>query len=421
MGCASPGAPPGGPPDEDPPQLLRVRPDTNAVGQRPDHMELRFDEVVSETPRGANNLGDLFLISPRDGDPRVRWKRSRIELGPRRGWRANTTYTVTMLPGLSDLRGNADSASRTFVFSTGPTMPPTRLSGVVFDWVGSRVAPGAFVEAIALPDSVAYVTVADSVGRFTLRHLPAGRYLLRAIVDQNRNRGLDPRELFDSATVSLTDTLTREILAFVHDSVGPSISGITERDSVTLRVSFDKAIDTAQRISPALFTLKRADSSVVQIATAVSGRDFDKAVEDSTRRKVVEDSVRRVAVADSARRADSVRADSAGRPIPRQPARVPPRAAADTATRREPPKPRVPPPYTDVVLRLAAPLERGTSHRLRADSIRSLLRIARSSERVFTTAKASPARDSIPPARRDSGNTQPPARRPPDSARPRGQ
>ena len=156
-GCAQLGSPPGGPEDRNPPHLLRISPDTNALNARPKSVELRFDEIVNERPaRGGQDLSALFLVSPRTGRVDVRWHRSRIEIRPRRGWQTNTTYTITQLPGVSDLRGNADTAQHRYVFSTGATRPATVIRGRVFDWVAGRVAPRAYVEAVHLPDSLTY-------------------------------------------------------------------------------------------------------------------------------------------------------------------------------------------------------------------------------------------------------------------------
>jgi hypothetical protein len=421
-GCASPGAPPGGPEDREPPVLVSVSPDTNRTGVKLGALELRFDEVINERPRGAQSLDEMFLISPRDGIPRVGWHRSRLTVQPRRGWRANTTYVVTMLPGISDLRSNADSAPRTFVFSTGPTLAAGKISGIVFDWVAAKTAPGAFIEAISLPDSVRYVAVADTGARFTVSHMPPGKYLLRAIVDQNKNRGLDPRELFDSATVTLGDSVRREMLAFTHDSIGPGIATVTVKDSLTLRVQFDRPLDTAFVVTPARFTLKGTDSAAVRITSALTGPAADSVAADSARRKAVRDSIAAIASADSARRADSVRAVAQGQVVPRQPVRPPPavRPRADTS-KRAPAKPSVRIPFNEVELRLAAPLRPASAYRLQADSVRSLLHYARTSSRQFTTPKPAPvdttkARGDTARARTDTarvpGRGAPPPRRP---------
>ena len=68
-GCAQTGAPPGGPPDDDPPHLVRIRPDTNARNVRAGAVSMQFDEVISERPQGATGLSGLFLISPSIGEP----------------------------------------------------------------------------------------------------------------------------------------------------------------------------------------------------------------------------------------------------------------------------------------------------------------------------------------------------------------
>src|SRR4029079_8676983 len=123
------------------------------VGIKPKEVVFRFDEVVSERPAGAPNLQQLFLISPRDGEPNVDWHRSEVTVRPRRGWRANTAYTITMLPGMSDLRGNVRNTGAVLVFSTGAEMPQSRIAGTVFNWLTGNPAPRAFIEARPVTDT----------------------------------------------------------------------------------------------------------------------------------------------------------------------------------------------------------------------------------------------------------------------------
>ncbi|HET7457521.1 MAG TPA: Ig-like domain-containing protein, partial [Gemmatimonadaceae bacterium] len=249
--CASQGAPPGGPPDAAPPKLVRIIPDTGAVNVKAPRAVFQFDEVVSERPSGgAPSLEAMFVVSPRQGEPDVSWGRDVITVKPRRGFRPNTVYTITMLPGISDLRGNVRKEGATAVFSTGPTIPSTTVRGVVFDWVKSEPAARALVEAIVVPpgadtsararrDSTVYVTSSDSSGRFAFAHLPPGPYVVRGVLDANNNRALDPREAWDSVRVSLADSARVELLTFVHDTLGPRIASVSASDSVTLRVAFD--------------------------------------------------------------------------------------------------------------------------------------------------------------------------------------
>jgi len=150
--CASAGPPPGGPEDHSPPQIISLRPDSGQLNAKVKEVQFQFDEVVSDRPTGAASLDRMFLISPRNGEPRVSWHRSRISVRPERGFRDSTAYRITMLPGIADLRGNVRKDGATLVFSTGPTFPTLGIVGTVFDWAGQAIAKGAYVEAVAKRD-----------------------------------------------------------------------------------------------------------------------------------------------------------------------------------------------------------------------------------------------------------------------------
>jgi hypothetical protein len=229
-------------------------------------------------------------------------------------------------------------------------------------------------------------------------------------VDANNNRVIDRRELFDSATVAVTDSVDHELLAFVHDSVGPGIQSVDLRDSLHLRVTFDRPLSPRRAVEQRQFVLKAADSSVVEIASVLVGSAFEKAEADSARARAVRDSVRQAQVADSIRRANPNAAPPARLP-PAAPAR-PLGAPADTTT--PPPKPSAPIPETFAVVTLTRPLTPATSFRLRADSLLSLMGIYRSSDRVFISPRPAGA-DSTRP--RVPGDTTGPPRRPPGMER----
>ncbi len=410
--CASPAIPPGGPEDEDPPAIVRIRPDTNAVNVRSGRVGFDFDEVISERPQGAPNLAELFVISPSKGVNELSWRRTRLEVAPRGGLRPNTTYRVTMLPGLVDLDGNMDSVGATVVFSTGPALAQGRISGRVFDWLEERPARQALVEAIVLPDSLRYLAIADSLGAFELRNMPPGTYVLRAIADQNKNRALDVRELYDTSTVALTDSARRVLHAIVRDTLGPAIERVEVVDSLTLRVRFDKALDTTMVIDSTLLSLKRADSTRVPLRRTLGSRAFKRLEEDSIRQKAIQDSVRAAndttgrgadtgrtpADAAAAARAAATRAvaprPGAARARPTGPAGrgAPPR---DTTP---PPKPTVRIPENEVMVKLVSPLPYNMSFRMRVEDARSVVGRVRSSERTFNTPRRTRAelqRDSL--------------------------
>lgn len=382
--CAATIPPPGGPPRREPPIILSFTPDTNSVNVHPKAVVFQFDEVVSERPQGVAELDRLFLVSPQAGSPDVSWHRDHISIRPPRGFRANTVYTISMLPGLTDLHNNVRKTGAALTFSTGPTIPATIVRGRVFDWVAGTVAPRAFVQAILRSDTgVVYVTVADSTGVFALQHLPQAAYNIRGFVDANNNRALDRTEIWDSAGITLSDTARVELLAFLHDTIGPRITEVSVADSVTLRTTFDRGIDPSQSITADLFSVTAKDSAAVPISAARPAAAYDSAVAAVGRAR-----------ADSGLRADSIRrADSAGR-APRDTAAARERrerlaARRDSLRRGNAPKPSRPSPVKEVVIQVGAPLSQGAYYRLQARGIRGLLGATRTSDRVFSVPKSS--------------------------------
>jgi Bacterial Ig-like domain len=384
VGCASEQFPPGGPERHAPPKLIELIPETNAVNVQTNRAVFRFDEVVSELPSGFESLDQLFLVSPmrRKQPVSAAWHRSHISLSPKGGYRPNTVYTITMLPGLTDLRGNTVKNEVTLTFSTGPTIPPTAVHGIVFDWVKATTAPKALIEAWAPSDTMTiWVAVADSSGRFTLPHLPPGRYTVRGYIDQNNDRKMELRELWDSTGVNLTDSANVELLTFIHDTIGPRISEVRIVDSLTLRIVFDKGVNVNQPITPALFTLKAKDSTAIPIASAISGHAYDSVL--SARQRSREDSVLR---ADSAKRAAA--GGVGARDTAAQRAREFRRQARrDSSLAARQLKPSKPSPVTDAVLTIGTPLAPASFYRMSSLGLRNLLGYPRTAFLVFTTPK----------------------------------
>ena len=385
--CASMGMPPGGPVDKRPPQLISVSPDSNALQVKAREVVFRFDKVVSERPRGAATLEQLVVVSPSDGPASVDWRRRSIAVRPRKGWRQNTAYTVTILPGLSDLFGNALANSIQLAFSTGSELPRGAVRGLAFDWIAQRVAVDARVEAVTAADTnLRYVATTDSTGRFALTGLPAGAFRVRVFADQNRNGVLDARELWDSITVAVTDSARREFYLFQHDSIGPRIAAVEVRDSASLRVRLDKGLLPTSQVDTKSFSLRRVkDSSAIAIIRAVPAAEYDSLA--TTRARFVKDSLTRAdtskAGRDALSRSDSLRL-AAARDSTAE-AQIAARRAARDTTRREPlPKPGRPAPLVELVLDLAEPLGVQQQLRLTVRNLTSLSGVTRSSERVFS-------------------------------------
>jgi len=373
LGCASPGMPPGGPPDVAAPQIVAITPDSGTVGVKPREVLFQFDEVVSERPPSVTTLGDLFLISPRNGVANASWHRDAIGVRPSNGWRANTPYTVIMLRGLADIRGNVRNTGAVTFFSTGTTIPHTRIAGNVFDWVSGSPANGALIESFVPPDSIhAYVALADSNGAFVIEHLPPARYTVRAYIDRNKNQGIDPSEPWDSVSISLTDTARKDLLIFTHDTAPPRILDVRAPDSLTLQVSFDKPVDPNQTLTAANFAVIGPDSARIPIASA------GPPPKDTT-----------------ARINPAAGVPPAPVRVPPAPVRVQPAARRDTTVAAKPVM-RRPLPITEAVIKLQRPLTPKLTYRVRAFGIRGLLGHTGDSERTYTVPAPPPP---APPAK----------------------
>jgi len=400
--CANQGLPRGGPEDQAPPRILKITPENNAVTGKPGVVSIKFDEVVSETPKGARDLADLVFISPKSGKPQVDWDRTAIQIRPAKGWKLNTVYTVQLKAGMQDLWNNPIDTAVRVVFSTGLPIPDSRIRGVVFDWQAAKGINGGVVEAVSQDTSIVYQVVTDSVGRFELRNLPIGPYLLRAYADRNNNKDLDPLELWDSVRVTLTGYAETEFYAFGHDTVGLRIASIEPTDSNrVLKVTFDKPYAVDQFFVTDGVRLQRLPDSVPVrarlVQTAQQKAEFDSLAKKrkadslaaatakkdtlSAEQRARRDSIVRVRAADSAAAAVRQRERDAREAARRAGRRY---VTPDTTPAPKMNRPRV---YTEAYITLDTALEPGRSYRLQMTGVKSLNAIVKAPARNITLPK----------------------------------
>jgi hypothetical protein len=422
LACANTGEPPGGPPDEAPPAVVSVYPESGAV--LPDvHGDavIQFDEVIDELSGGggasagggAGGLASRVLLSPTAGPVKVSWHRSSIHVKPKEGWQPGRVYQLQVLPGIADLRRNITKAGRTVVFSTGPAIPHAELTGLVVQWVEQRLLPGGLIRAARLPDSAAYLALTDSTGAFRLGNLPPGRYAVSAVVDQNGNRMRDRREAYDSALVTLDSSASLVLWTFAHDTIGPRLRQADPLDSLAATLTFSEALDPALPLdSIAVRVVALPDSTPVAVRGLLTAAAYDSLIK---RARAVADSLR--AAADTARaardtmRADTARADTSGRRVPRP---TPPPQAPDTsaASRLRAILAQRPVPVDKLVLRFGALLAPGGKYYVAVRGARNLNGARADGQAVLVVPKPKPA---PAPAAAPTDSTRPP----PDTTRQR--
>jgi hypothetical protein len=276
------GDPPGGPPDVAPPKIVSVRPESGAVMPTwKNDAVIQFDEVIDEMPGGAGGTGagglaSHVLLSPTRRGAKVSWHRTSISVKPREGWQRGRVYRLEILPGILDLRRNHLDTGKVVLFSTGPAIGHARLGGIALSWVEQRILPRALIEAVPLPDSVGYLTLADSGGQFDLQGLTPGHYVVYSTVDENSDRRRGAREAYDSALVTLDSSSNVALYAFIHDTVPPRVRSATPLDSVSVRLEFTQPLDAAAPLdSTRIHVLELPDSAAVPIAAVLTQRQFD--------------------------------------------------------------------------------------------------------------------------------------------------
>ncbi|MDQ8153585.1 MAG: Ig-like domain-containing protein [Gemmatimonadota bacterium] len=371
------------------PVILKVEPESGAINVKAKSVIVRFNEVVSERPRVGNSLADIVVLSPSDGAARVDWNRSSITVRPRKGFRPNTAYSLTIMPGLADLAGNPTTKARTFVFGTGATIPRGVVAGAVFDWTTLKPASDAHVEARLGGDTTfRWIARADTLGWYKLPFMPPGSYIVRSFIDANTNGKLEPRELWDSVTVGVTDSMRVDMYAFTHDTLGPRVVGADVKDSVTLRLTFDRPLVLNPQLTAQQVEVRRADSSLVRVLSVTRAALFDSLAR-----------VREAAAKDSAQRADTsaagrtarARADTARMMAQRdsiERARIEARRASrDTVPKIPPPVPTRMAIASEYIAVLEEPLVPGSYRVTVKDAVNPSL-AKRTSERTFTKAKS---------------------------------
>lgn len=413
--CANMTPPPGGPPDSTPPHIVVVQPESGAVlSELKGDAVIRFDELIDEMGgsgggKGAplTGLASKILLSPVAGPVAVSWHRTSIHLKPHEGWKGGRVYHLQILPGITDLRHNVMKRGATVIFSTGPAIPHAALSGTVLLWVEQRTLPEALIRAALLPDTTAYVTLADSSGGFSLTDIPAGRYRVYAIQDQNSNRQLDAREPFDSTTVTVDSSRSTVFWTFAHDTIGPRLHDAEPVDSLTFRLAFASQLDPYHVLDTTrvrLFALP--DTTPVPLRSVWTAMQFDSIL---ARERSIADSLRRAQ--DTTLRAP-VKRDTAPPPPPRQP--MPARrhmpkpdtgvARVDTARIRQLLGLR-PVPTDRWVVRAGAALTPGAKYLVRVHGATNLSGVAADGQAVLAVPVPKEQ-----PAHRDSTRAAPPAK-----------
>lgn len=391
--CAHIEPPSGGEEDVAPPVLIAVTPDSLVMTEPfRGPVIFTFDERLSE-----QGVDEAALVSPRTSEVRVGKSGDELRVSLGEGWEAGRIYQITIRPAIQDLWNNLIPEPLHLVFSTGPEIPDTRLTGNVTDLITGEPEIDARVEAVRVADSLVYAAVTDSAGDFTLTRIPEGEYRVRALRDLNRNRALDPFEPRDSAEVTVAegdDPASVSFAIVLPDSTAPGIASASYTDGV-VEVLFDDYLVPEQTFSPeqiritgpggetivpervSIGELEPRDTTVAADTVAPDTTVVDTTVADTAAPAAAPDTAAVDAVDTAA--ADTTAADT---------------TAVDTA--RQQPEQL---PSQTLAIEPAAPLAPETEYRITVEGVRNVVGLAGGGETTFTTPAAPPPEpaDTVPP------------------------
>lgn len=213
VGCANISTPTGGKKDVTPPKLVAVVPADSSTSVSASKLELYFDEYI--TAGDASKEVEVAPILPVPAEVVVKGRKVTVKF-PDSLLEANTTYRVSLGNLIKDVHEGNVFAGYTYTFSTGSYFDSLEVSGRVWNAAtGLPDTQSVFVLLydVATSDSAVvqkkprYAVKADNNGMFRFGGLPARKFRIYGLKDENKN---------------LTYDGGAELIAFANDVVEPS-------------------------------------------------------------------------------------------------------------------------------------------------------------------------------------------------------
>lgn len=254
-GCATPMPPSGGPPDQTPPFVVSAEPADGSVNVSGNTVTLRFSEWVNQ-----QSFEQALSVNP-EPEQRLnfRWRRRTVEITFPEDFRANTTYVLTLDTDFRDHAGVRLRSPITLAFSTGPTINRGRIEGRVVDarlgrpmagidmYAYRATSPDAGPPAV-LPNRPDYRTQSDADGAFHFQYLSEDPFYVVAIRDANRNRRVDPGEVWAAppeawiVADSASSVVARPWVVSAVDQTPPALTRVRGISDRRIELRFDEPV-----------------------------------------------------------------------------------------------------------------------------------------------------------------------------------
>lgn len=197
ISCANRGTPSGGEKDILPPKIIRSVPENFSTNFKGNEIRIYFDEYIK-----IKDIQKQLIISPpMDTEPDITplgTANKYIKIVINDTLKANTTYAFNFGQSILDNNEGNPYPYYKYVFSTGDYIDSLSVKGTIFD--AEKRTPDTFVSVMlydvdsTFTDSIVYkkkpkyiTNTLDSVTTFSIDNIKAGKYLLVALKDENRN------------------------------------------------------------------------------------------------------------------------------------------------------------------------------------------------------------------------------------------
>ncbi|GEM_PF-1422391 len=211
-GCASVGAPTGGPIDKIPPRLIFSSPKDQQINFQEQHLEFAFDEPIKVQALKKN----LSITPDENQDYRFKAFKNKLTLDFEEPFSKKTTYIFDFGEAISDMTENNKLRNFRIAFSTGEYIDSLFVEGKVRHLLSQTRAKNCRVGLYDTEDTLdiqiakpKYFAQTDTAGKFKITNIRPSKYKLYALLETEKQdfkyNSSTEYIAFDSALVELID------------------------------------------------------------------------------------------------------------------------------------------------------------------------------------------------------------------------
>ncbi|HMW31971.1 MAG TPA: Ig-like domain-containing protein [bacterium] len=250
-GCATIGAPGGGPEDKEPPTVITTFPAKDSTGvSRQTEVTVTFSEAMNK----ASVEKALFIAPFPARDPDLSWDDATLTIRFKDALEENRTCVITIGTDAMDAHQNKFKSAWSFAFSTGDKIDAGSIAGTVVS--ESKTKPSVWAyrlnghtssrDSMIYTKRADYITQVDAQGKYRFSYLADGAYRIYAVSDQGEDFryhpmqdmiGLAPRDVILADTSK--EALFVDIAVFREDTttMAVQLAQMTGPNEVLIRIN----------------------------------------------------------------------------------------------------------------------------------------------------------------------------------------